>query len=159
MNIFKNPTSLLYAACSSAILLAACQPHETKGDAAFERVKAEKLLTEDSSLVNEAMTAEPIKKEAARTIEAPDQWTLFRNATEKKILANEQAIKALKKIPDTNAKWRKQVASLEESNHALRKQLDVYHEEAKLKWENFKATMDHDVNDIGITLKNLANTI
>lgn len=151
-----NIVSIVRMGCCCAMAFAACQSPEQKADAAFERVKAEKMLSNDSILVDKALAEEPKKTEVVKTtIEYIDKWAKFKLEIEKKIVANDNAIKAIKNSPNANAKLLKKATSLEENNNDLRRQLDVYNQEETLRWETFKAMMDHDVNEIGIALKNL----
>ena len=75
---------------------------------------------------------------------------------EKKILSNENKINQIKSIPGANAKLLRNVAGLEKDNNDLKRMMDEYNEEIKVKWENFKTKMTHNVNEIDIELKDLA---
>ena len=137
------------------MILVSCASHGQKGDDAFERVKEEKMLPKDSNAISKEIIEEPKKIEPIKKNETQDEWTKFKIETEKKIISNENKIKAIKIIPNTNAKLLRKVTSLEKDNNDLRRQMDEYKEEVKAKWENFKATMNHDINEIDIELKDM----
>jgi len=150
-SIFFSSTII---SCFSAIILISCESHEQKADEVFEHVKEEKMMSKDSAIINKALLP-PDKTDPLKKNEYVDEWTKFKMETEKKIVANENLIKEIKTIPNASAKLLKQVTSLEQDNNALRKEMDVYKEEAKLMWENFKTQINHDVNEIGIELKDI----
>jgi hypothetical protein len=137
------------------MFLSSCTQDGPKADDAFDRLKKEKLLTKDRVIIPEAPLAEPKKISVAKKVENLDEWTKFKTETESKITTNENKIKVLKGIPNSNAKLLKKIATIEKHNNDLRKQMDVYNEDVKMKWENFKAKMSHDVNEIDIDLKDL----
>jgi hypothetical protein len=135
------------------MVLVACESHEQKADDAFENVKEKKAMMKDS--VTKELVPDSVKTEPLKEIERPDEWTQFKTETEKKIASNEIKIKKIKSIHNANAKLMKQVMSLEKDNNELRKEMDVYKEEVKVMWENFKTKINHDVNEISIELKDL----
>ena len=51
----------------------------------------------------------------------------------------------------------KKIARLEDDNNDLKKQMVVYNEEVKLKWEKYREKMKQDLNEIDIELKDLAS--
>lgn len=137
------------------MILISCGSHEQKSDVAFERVKEEKMMGHDSNIVIEANTEEPKAIEPVKKIEKQDEWNLFKIEIEKKILINEQKIKEVKGMPNSNSKFLRNVVALEKENNDLRRQMSEYDVEVKLKWENFKAQINHDVKEISIELKDL----
>ena len=150
-----NFISITLTCCLLVMILVSCASHGQKGDAAFERVKEEKMLPKDSNAISKEIIVEPKKIEPIKKNETQDEWTRFKIETEKKIISNENKIKAIKITPNTNAKLLRKVTSLEKDNNDLRRQMDEYKEEVKAKWENFKATMNHDINEIDIELKDM----
>jgi len=136
-------------------IFTACKPHEQKTDDAFEQVKEEKELTNDSDIINDAMMLQKTKLKsvpAAKKI-IRDEQTLFRIETVKKIQNNEKQIKVIKAFPDANAGLNKKITSLEKENNNLTITMDEYKKDEKLRWELFKATMNQHVDEIGIQLK------
>lgn len=148
--------SIIIACCTVLVILFSCKPKEQKVDDAYKIVKKEKMLSNDSDVIDNAMFQEPVKTQLVKTNENMDEWTIFKIETEKKILTNEKKIKEIKDIPNTNANLLRKVSNLEKSNNELRNQMNDFNEEVKLKWETFKSTINHDVNEINIELKNLS---
>lgn len=152
-----NFISRIVAICTSAMILVSCQSHEQEPDQAFEQVKEEKMFSNknDSDSIIKKIIKEPKKLESALKNENLDEWTTFKMETEKKIRSNENKIKEIKSTPNTDSKLLRAVINLEKDNNDLRKQMDEYKEEMKVKWENFKTKMNHDINEIGIELKDI----
>lgn len=147
-------------ACLSAVLIVSCKSNEQKTDAAFEQVKEEKKLTNDSDKINNAMVAEKTKAipDTNQTIpktkkSIPDERTQFKIETDEKIQTNQNKIKQMKASPDADLK--RKVTSLEKDNNNLIIKMDKYNKDEKLKWELFKANMNQDVNEIDIELKTI----
>lgn len=155
MNIKTVLSSKLIIGCFSVILFCACGAKEQKGDDAFERVKAEKLLSNDTSLVDKAMLQESKIVATVKQKERVDEQTSFKIELEKKILSNQVAINELKTSPSFNAKSLKTISKIEQDNNELRKQFDEYIEAAKLNWENFKKDMDRDMDIVDNAVKDL----
>jgi len=154
-----NFISRMVTACFFIMILASCESHEQKVDDAFERVKEEKKTIKDSTLISKALVEEPKKAEQiVNKIDTSDDWTKFKKEVEKKILANQNSIKALKSLPDANSRLLKKIAGLEKDNNDLRNQMDEYNEDMKVRLEKFKVQVNHDVNEIGIELKDITIT-
>ncbi len=155
------------AACLSAILFIACESHEQKADDAFERVKVEKKIDQDSGgadVVMQQPIIQEIKTPEAASLEVKkadiqvvyqDEWTLFRTETEKKIRINESKIKAIKSAPGTSAKMLDELSGKEKDYNDLRRKLDEYSLEMKETLGKFKVKMNHEVNEISIDLNDL----
>lgn len=152
----SNFTLMIVACCFSLQILTSCQSHEQKIDDAFEIVKQEKLISKDSVLDSVEIILETKKIEQVKIIDNVDDWSKFKTETEKKIITNEKKIKELKSIPNTDSKLLKKITNLEKDNNDLRKKMNVYKEEQKVQWENFKTMMNHDVNEIDIELKDIS---
>lgn len=154
MIINKN-LKLITMGCFASLILFSCESHEQKAVEAFDLVKEEKMLAKDSSLNTKKTMEEPKKIELVKKDQNPDEWMRFRVETEKKILSNDNKIKVIKNIPNANVKLLRKLASLEKENNDLRRQMDEYQEEVKVKWENFKLKISHDANEIDIELKDM----
>jgi hypothetical protein len=153
-----KPNSCFPAICFSILFFTSCQSHEQKADDAFEQVKQEKsehvlVPVVAQEVIEVPKKAEPEKIEQDKKIDYPDEWSKFKSEMEKKIILNELKIKEIKVMPNANSKLLKKVLRLEEDNNALRKDMNDYNEEAKTKWETFKASISHNVNEIDIELK------
>lgn len=152
--IFK--TKIIFTittACFLMLFASSCGQREQKQDDAFDRVKKERMLSNDSSFVSEEVIQESMKTEPVKKIETLDEWTIYKNELEKKIRKNENKIKEIKGLSEGNKSLLRKVNSLEKDNSNLRIELDKYIEEVKLNWEMFKASMNHNVNEIDIELK------
>lgn len=156
MGIKQNLTSIIITGCLSVIILVSCESHEQIAGDAFEIVKEEKMLSNDSADITKAMVQEPVKTQIVKINENMDEWTIFKIETEKKILTNEKKIKEIKNIHNANANLLRKVTNIEKGNNDLRNQMNDYNEEVKLKWETFKSTINHDVNEINIELKEIS---
>lgn len=159
----------LIISCFCAVILIACESHEKQADDAFEQVKEDKKeavkngtyeelsqqpIIQDS-VVPEPTVKEPIKTEVVTKTINQDEWSKFRAETEKKILANEIKIKAIKAIPGTSAALLEELSTKEKEYNDLRRKLDEYSEEMKESLGKFRAKMNHEVNETSIDLNDL----
>jgi len=148
--------SKIITVCFSVVILLSCESHAKKADDAFDLYKEKKMHPQDSNLIVKEITPKPKEKVSVKKNENIDAWTLFKLETNKKIHANERLIKELKNSTSENAKTLKRVSALEKNNYDLNKQMDEYNEKMKVSFENFKTEMNHDVDEIGIELNNIA---
>lgn len=150
-----NFYSIIISCCFFLMIFVSCESPEQKTDDAFELVKEEKMMAKDSFIAENEITKVVTKVEIVMKNQMVDEWKKFKLETEKKILKNESKIKEIKGTPDSNTKLYKKVATLEKDNNDLRRQMDEYNEEMKVKWETFKIKINHDVNEIGIELQDI----
>ena len=150
-----NFSSIIIACCLSAMILNSCVSNEQKSDGAFEQVKKERMLHNDSNIVKNAIIQEPEKKEIVKKNETLDDRVRFKIELEIKIHVNEDKIKEIKGLSNLKASMNRKVKSLEQENNDLRKKIDEYFEDEKTKWETFKVTMNHNANNINIELNSL----
>ena len=156
MSFYKNIILTVKITSLSVVIFTSCGSHEQKGDDAFERVKQERKLSNDSGdRVNNAMVIETKKSESVTKKENPDERAQYKIDTDKKIQKNEMKINEMKAKPYTNAGLSRQVTNLENDNKDLTIRMNKYNKEEKVKWELFKATMNQNVNDIGLELKEI----
>lgn len=137
------------------ISLFSCTSHEQKADDAFDHVKEEKMLVIDNTKTINDISIDQKKAAVVEKNNNQDEWTRYKIEMGKKILSNENKIKEIKAMPNSSAKLRRNIASLEKDNNDLKRGMEEYKEEMKVKWENFKTKMNYDVNEIGIELKDL----
>jgi DNA repair exonuclease SbcCD ATPase subunit len=88
------------------------------------------------------------------------EWQKFKTESEEQVKANEAKIDAFKEKmekagPKMKAKYSKAVAELEQKNRDLKKKLEEYKDEGQGKWEEFKTNIQHDLDGIGKTMKDL----
>jgi hypothetical protein len=144
--------TIILSSFLSVLFLTSCGSHKQKVDDAFDRVKKERMLLADTNFVSKEIIQESMKTAPVKTKETLDEWTKFKIETENKIRLNGTKIKEIKALPNANARLLKQVADLEKNNNDLKIEIDKYNEEVKVKWELFKVSMNHHVNEIGIEL-------
>jgi ribosomal protein L30E len=88
------------------------------------------------------------------------EWHKFKSDAEIKIKDNEKRIGEFKvKIKTTSSEvkteYEKEVVVLEQKNTELKKKIREYKFESKVKWEEFKAGFNHDMDVVGKALKDL----
>ncbi len=138
-------------------LLPACESHEKKVDDAFDREKKARVEYSDTATVY----CNPNVAEVTKVVMVTDtvsEWTLFKTAIEKKIYQSENRIRELKaadKQVQNQARYAKQLTRLEQKNNDLRKRMNDYNEEVSIKWEKFKSGMNHDLDEVGIELRDV----
>jgi hypothetical protein len=84
----------------------------------------------------------------------------FREEARVRINENEKAIADFrKKMKNENAKYRskyeKQTENLEEKNWRMKKRVDEYKHEGNEGWQKFKREFNHDMDELGKSLKDL----
>ncbi|MCX6270924.1 MAG: hypothetical protein NTU44_06840 [Bacteroidetes bacterium] len=149
-------TSMIVALCYFIIVLGSCVSHEQKQDDAFEIVKKEKNALKESNFLKPEIVKEQKETQIGEKNRNIDEWTKFENEMDKKILANEHKVKELKGNANISARLSRKVENLEKDNNALRKKINEYKEKMRVSLESFKVGMDHEVNVIGIELKDIA---
>ncbi len=159
MTLNQNIISTIITGGLFIILITSCGSRVQKPDDAFDLVKKERMMSVDSSFVSKEVIQASMKTEPVKKIETPDEWTIFRLETEKKIRLNENQIKKIKELPDVNANSRRKLSKLEKDNNNLKSMLDEYNDEVKAKWEMFKVSINHSANEIGIELNALKTDI
>ncbi|MCK9639069.1 MAG: hypothetical protein M0R39_04095 [Prolixibacteraceae bacterium] len=159
MTVNQNILSIILTGSLIMTLITSCGLRVQKPDDAFDLVKKERMRSDDSSFVSKEVIQASMKTEVVKKIETPDEWTIFRLETEKKIRLNENQIKKIKELPDVNTNSRKKLSKLEKDNNNLKSMLDEYNDEVKAKWEMFKVSMSHRANEIGIELNALKTNI
>ncbi len=152
----KTYLPLLYIIplCTS-IILVSCESHEQKADDAFEYIRQEKVKKDSDLAVIEVVNVEKEKSKPIIQKTQIDEWTKFKNEVEKKIVLNDLQIAELKSSLNASTKFKKRITSLEIENKDLIKKMDEYKEAEKVKWENFKTDINHQVNTIGIDLNDM----
>ncbi len=168
--IFRTTIFIVLAlALMSLFLFSSCESHEQTADDAFELVKQEKKDgTYDSTVIvtdtlSTISTPQVVKEQpvTSRNIliqkktENIDEWMLFKTEIEKKIIVNEKKITAVKSTSTTNSKLLKKLTILEKENNDLRRQMNEYTEEMKIKMETFKANLNQNVSNIDLEIKDL----
>lgn len=133
-----------------------CKSPEQHADSAFDILKQKKETKSDSIYVEKIINQEPPKIESIEKQEIQDEWSKFRSSTDKKIKANDLKIEQISKMKNADDKVLKHLNNLKTENNELRRNIDDYKEEEKVRWENFKTTTDHNINVIEIELKDIS---
>lgn len=152
MKLKANIFTLITTGCLSATIFISCVSQPQKQDDAFDRIKKVRMLSNDSNFVSKEVINESMKTEPVKKIEKQDEWTKFKNEIENRVHLNEKKISEIRSLPDVNDRLNKKLKSLERDNNDLMIEIDKYNEEVKVKWETFKVSMSHNVNEIDIEL-------
>lgn len=115
--------------------------------------KEEKEATEKAQDANQEL----INAKKAATAE---EWEAFKNSGDSIILKNEERIAKLKlKMKNTgksiDAKYEKNIEVLEQKNEDLKIKMKTYQNDADADWQSFKREFNHDIDEIGQSLKDL----
>lgn len=151
-----NSISIVVIFFVSLTLLASCESHEQKTNDAFDNFKEEKMMSEDSIMTGKEAAQEINKVEPVKIDENPDEWVKFKNEAEKKIATNENKIKKLKHMSDSDMKLFKKISHLKKDNDDLRRQLKEYEEETKVNLEKFKVSIMVEASDIDLKLNEIS---
>lgn len=113
----------------------------------------------EDAAVKVDVTAEDLNKAKE---EFNNEYNKLKVESEQRMLDNEFKIAELKatKIKlkkEAKADYDKTIADLEQKNSNMRTKLNDYKEEGKDKWESFKREFNHDMDELGSALKDLAN--
>lgn len=156
MTITKSYILRILMYCLLINILPACDSKDQKTDEAFERVKEEKMSSNNSGVNNSDTIKEETKTKLEKKVDNCDEWAEFKSETESKILINERKIKEIKNLPNTNGKLFRKVVFIERDNDDLRDQMIQYNKETKERWEKFKMKINQNVSDINLELKEIA---
>ena len=127
-----------------------CQSANQKQDAAQDKVQDAK---------QELNAAQKDANAAAEVVATAEEWEVFRNESELKVKDNETRIADLnvkmKKPGETfDAVYDKKITKLEQQNKDMRGMLAAY-DKSQTNWESFKREFNHDMDEIGQSLKDL----
>lgn len=83
---------------------------------------------------------------------------LFKEETTQKIIENERIIadftlKTATATADKKSTMQKQVYSFEQKNAELKMRMNNFQEDEKEKWQSFKAELNHDMTELGGSLR------
>ena len=145
----------LITGCFSLLLINSCESHEKKADDAFDQFKEEKQLIHDTEMRKNEIVPNVVKETVIKKNENPDDWTKLKNEIEKRIQVNENSIKRIKNNTATDSKMLKRITRLEDDNNNLKKLIDEYIIDMKLKLEQFKTKINQDTQELETELKDL----
>jgi uncharacterized protein YicC (UPF0701 family) len=148
-SIFKLALPITFFA---ALLFTGCQSPAQKVD------NAESNLSDANQNLKDAKADEVVANKKAV---AAEEWKAFRAETEIKIKDNEVRITELRAQKKTTGKtldaaYTQRIDTLEQKNLGMRTMMDDY-ESTKISsdWEEFKREFNHDMEELGKSLKNL----
>ena len=106
--------------------------------------------------------AKSVVKEKNTTIQtttAQNDWANYKKEQEDKIRKNDERIAELKREKANTSKtvdslYNKRIATLQQKNSELRTKIVTYKYEES-KWEQFKREFNHDMDELGKSLKDL----
>ena len=136
----------------AALLFIGCQSPAQKVD------DAETNLNDANQNLKDAKADEIVANKKAV---AAEEWKAFRAETEVKIKDNEARITELRAKKKSTGKtldaaYTQRIDTLEQKNLGMRTMMDDY-ESTKISsdWEEFKREFNHDMEELGMALKNL----
>jgi len=144
----KSISILAIATLVVGSIVISCKPNTEKEQAAQESVDSAKVaLTEAEENLDEA-------KRAATA----EEWQEFKNTTDAKIEENKAKIAELKlKIKktgkDIDKAYQRNIDTLEQKNERLKIKIDSYKNDAQSDWNSFKREFNHDMDELGQSLK------
>ena len=148
-SIFNLAIPIIFFA---ALLFIGCQSPAQKVD------NAETNLNDANQNLKDAKADEIVANKKAV---AAEEWKAFRAETEIKIKDNEARITELRAKKKATGKtldaaYTQRIDTLEQKNLGMRTMMDDY-ESTKISsdWEEFKREFNHDMEELGMALKNL----
>jgi hypothetical protein len=84
----------------------------------------------------------------------------YRQETADKVAANQKSIEEFNARIENDKKearadYKKKIAGLEQKNTDMKKRMDDYKADGKNNWDKFKTEFNHDMDEIGKSLKDL----
>jgi predicted RNase H-like nuclease (RuvC/YqgF family) len=137
---------LALATLMAGAMLTSCQSSAKKAENARDNLQeAKDNVIEAKQELNQALN---------------DSIQQFKKDSKEKISNNEKIIaefkaRIAKSEKATKVKYEKTVAELEQKNNDLKKKLENYMDEGQDKWTSFKSEFNHDIDELGLALKDL----
>jgi len=145
----KQMSFLVAIGFATGSILTSCQPSERKVENAKENVEEAKADLAEAKM------------------EYTEEWEKYQNDYNEKFTNNENEINTFKaRMDKSDEKFRERnrdrVNELELKNRNLRKKMDDYNtsrrnDRSNDKWEEFKREFNHDMDELGASLKTLGN--
>lgn len=106
----------------------------------------------------EVRDAEAVARDENQQASARAEWLAFKNEAEALIATNDRIIEEYKsRMTSATGKltklYDKRIDVLETQNKSLKAKLNSYQENGKSSWEKFKVELNHDLADLGTSLK------
>ncbi|WP_269241837.1 hypothetical protein [Flavobacterium limnophilum] len=131
-------------------VLVSCKPSTKEQNASQDKVQDAKENVQD------AKDSLAVAKKEANA----EEWSAFKSQTDSVINYNEARIAELKlKMKNTGKtmddKYEKNIGALEQKNKDLKIKMETYKNDANADWQSFKREFNHDMGEIGQSLKDL----
>jgi F0F1-type ATP synthase membrane subunit b/b' len=144
----KSIFTLAIATIMIGSMITSCKPNTEKVQDAQENVDSAKVAVTD---------AENDLNEAKRAATA-EEWQAFKDDTNTKIEENNAKIEELKlqikkKGKDIDNAYQRNIDTLEQKNKDFKIKIDSYKNDANSDWKSFKREFNHDMNELGKSLK------
>ncbi|TRX31886.1 hypothetical protein FNW52_18005 [Flavobacterium sp. ZT3R18] len=144
----KSIFTLAIATFVIGSVLTSCKPNTDKEQTAQESVDSAKV----------AVTAAEADLDQARRVATAEEWQAFKDETNTKINDNNAKIAELKlKIKktgkDIDKAYQKSIDTMEQKNKDLKVKIDSYKNDVNSDWKSFKREFNHDMDELGQSLK------
>lgn len=121
-----------------------------------EEKESQENVQDAKDNLNDAKDNLVVAKKAA----SDQEWNAFKKNTDSIINDNEIRITELKlKIKKggktIDAKYKENIDLLDQKNKDLKAKMEAYKNDASSDWQSFKLEFDHDMNELGQSLKDL----
>jgi len=148
--MFKMKKIIFTLAITAVTVLVSCKP-STK-----EQIASQDKVQDAKENVQDAKDSLAVAKKEANA----EEWSIFKSQTDSVINYNEARIAELKlKMKKTgksiDSKYEKNIGVLEQKNKDLKIKMETYKNDANADWQSFKREFNHDMGEIGQSLKDL----
>ncbi len=145
----KTIFSLAIATLMAGTMITGCQSTTDKTENSSDQMQKSMSDDEGSKMEPGMMTKDSIT-----------DYQKFKKESEEKINAFEKSIAEFKvKIAtakkETKIEYEKKLASLEQKNNELKKNLEDYKDDGQDNWSKFKSEFNHDMDELGKAFKDL----
>lgn len=145
----KTVLSLALTTIIAGTVLVGCKDASKKEADAQENVQDARENLDDAK----------VELSAARRAATEEEWKAFKDSTNATIAQNEVRIAEMRaKIKKTgktiDEEYAIKIQELEQKNKDIKNKLEVYKNDANSDWESFKKEYNHDMDDLGNSLKN-----
>lgn len=146
----KSILTLVVIACLAGTSLISCKP-STK-----EEKESQEKVVEAKENVQDAKDSLRVAKKAA----TDEEWKSFKKQADSIVTDNEAQIAELKlRMKKTgkslDAKYQKNIETLEQKNQDIKLKIDTYQNDANSDWQSFKREFKHDLDGMGKAFKDL----
>ncbi|WP_264564290.1 hypothetical protein [Flavobacterium sp. N3904] len=147
----KSILTLAAVAFVMGSIITSCKPNTEKVQDAQENVDSAKV----------AVTEAEDNLDEAKRVATDEEWQQFKEDTNAKIEENNAKIAELKSSikktgNDIDKTYQKNIDAMEQKNKELKIKVDSYKNDANSDWKSFKREFNHDMDQLGTSLKDFA---